>query len=65
MEWIRVEDRLPEKGVYVLGYGKNTTLGGLHYEQVKRNSDGCWCSVVNYSHVRITHWIPLPDPPKS
>lgn len=63
-EWISVEERLPEVGVYVWGYGKKSSLYGLNYEQVRLNKDGCWCAVYNYTHLSVTHWKPLPSPPE-
>ena len=63
MDWISVKERLPNTDEYVLGYGKESTLQDLNYEQVRLNSDLCWCSVNNYSHLVVTHWMPLPGNP--
>jgi hypothetical protein len=59
-EWIRVEDRLPEKGDYVIGYdGVSERVGEAVLcpwnptRIIFHNSDDC-C---------ITHWQPMPEPP--
>ena len=56
-EWISVEERLPEDGVWVLGYSTKSGRGGL-------------CNCLK-SYVRefgdyddTTHWLPLPEFPK-
>lgn len=55
--WISVDERLPEDGVWVLGYSAKSGRGGL-------------CNCLN-SYVRefgnyddTTHWLPLPEFPK-
>ena len=68
MEWIRVEDELPETDVDVLVmFGKNeppcqgVMMGHRSYRSrdwVIRNSYG------STTTTKITHWMPLPDPPK-
>lgn len=63
MNWINVKDKLPKTGEYVLGYGEKSSLHGQNYDQVRLNTDGCWCAVYNYTHLHVTHWMPLPDPP--
>lgn len=64
-EWISVKDRLPECGVNVL------VTDGIHQMVT-------WCEFVDgtfqwvdnfieYVNVRfkpVTHWMPLPEPPK-
>ena len=56
-EWISVEERLPEDGVWVLGYSAKSRRGGMC---------NCLKSYVrefgNYDDT--THWLPLPEPPK-
>jgi len=57
MEWISVKDRLPEIGVEVLIYEPGCLI------QINfRDDDDYWdCDGVVS---RITHWMPLPKPPK-
>lgn len=65
MEWISVKDRLPETRVDVLCYGKITSCGLLHYEQCFYNGKTFLSRRDhNYSHITITHWMLLPEPPK-
>lgn len=58
--WISVEDRLPESGVHVLCYGKNS-LGSLKYEvSVYAEEIDCWmCSKI----ADVIAWQPLPELP--
>ena len=55
-EWISVKDRLPEQGREVIAYSggvlKPTVFACQFWNQ---NYDG-WA--------RITHWMPMPQPPK-
>ena len=63
MEWVSVKDRLPEQGVYVLGFrpdavfdkNKITKLGKTQFENAEWLFEGI---------ERVTHWMPLPEPPK-
>ena len=52
-EWISVEDRLPEKGGYYLTVVENC-------ERV------CYSRLIldKFGHDGVTHWMPLPEPPK-
>ena len=64
MEWIKVEDRLPGKGTWsgdrVLVY---TEEGYTHTGFYEGEEAGEWWDKFNDSGL-ITHWMPLPDPPK-
>ncbi len=58
MDWISVKDRLPEEEVYILlydDYCKEIITGEL--------CNGNFCSY-DYIMPRVTHWMPLPEPPK-
>ena len=69
--WISIEDSLPEPYSNVILYTnyKATAYGffrGEYYEgkplfsmTMSNNAENSW-----YEEVRITHWQPLPDPPK-
>ena len=60
-EWISVKDGLPESG-------KESVLIGLRWGEV----DIGWCEddrwrsefVNEYEDGEVTHWMPLPNPPK-
>lgn len=64
-EWIPVSDRLPErtlppKDVLVyhdLGCGMFVDRAWYSYDK------GRWCSVLGMK-LKVTHWMPLPQPPK-
>ena len=52
-EWIPVTERLPEKNTWVLAYCK---YNGHVVDYLDIN--GLW------SYGNVTHWMPLPEPPK-
>ena len=60
-EWISVKDGLPESG-------KESVLIGLRWGEVDIGwcEDGRWRSefVNEYEDGEVTHWMPLPEPPK-
>lgn len=59
-EWISVKDRLPERFVYVLVM---TDFGEAAVARIKGN--GYWyIGWDNDQYAGITHWMPLPEPPK-
>lgn len=69
MEWISVKDRLPEDFGQYLGYIK--AYGKEWIEEVSFNNFN-WIVIhyqlytndFAYMYCNITHWMPLPDPPK-
>lgn len=64
MEWISVKDRLPEEsGLYL-------TYGGIYYNEKTKSE---FLKVVRFKNnficdfnpcAYVTHWMPLPEPPK-
>ena len=63
-EWISVEDRLPEADVAVLArcfYHESWRT--LVCYTSKRNTGEWYISAVG-QWVQVTHWMPLPQPPK-
>ena len=68
MNWISVKDRLPvnDDEVLVIGEGWD----GMYWWRIYFvDADGQWYTIegdtVNdLSAKRITHWMPLPEPPK-
>ncbi len=79
MEWIPFKDRLPEEGLIVLASSSNSSdvffywikaANCLEPRATFMNSDGWgfdysmnqedWCIYEE----KITHWMPLPEPPK-
>lgn len=63
-EWISVEDRLPENGLervlVFLRENDFTKYIGENKIDTDRYIDGKW---VRWSK-HVTHWMPLPEPPK-
>ena len=57
-EWISVKDRLPEFGRRVLILGNRKDGQFIYIDQIC--ADGNWL-LVNWE---VTHWMPLPQPPK-
>ncbi|WEE38370.1 MULTISPECIES: DUF551 domain-containing protein [unclassified Acinetobacter] len=76
MKWISVNEQLPELGVPVMAGSKSFGLGEFDWWFFERFADGdVWLwSRLNSSSLRgdfecdddyhITHWMPLPEPPK-
>lgn len=61
-KWISVEDRLPEHGDVVLCWHKAKDYP-IVLQLDKRS--GCWLDDQwDYGMGLITHWMPLPEPPK-
>ena len=65
-KWIPVTERLPKKEEYVLlWYAKNNRNPTLHAKNpaaVGRLTHGMF--IVDGCSVEVTHWMPLPEPPK-
>jgi len=66
MEWISVNDRLPEHGMFtILVYGRFTAdcpkrVMEVHYY---RRGNKCEFRSNNIKTKDVTHWMPLPEPP--
>ena len=64
-EWISVKDRLPEEGetVLVFGYWHEKFQPLMCYLSPHRKGE--WFTTVAGQQVyTVTHWMPLPQPPK-
>ena len=62
-EWISVDDRLPEPWEQVLIYSRHDFCESAFYIGVP----GEWCSTWNHEMLdadSVTHWMPMPNPPK-
>jgi hypothetical protein len=71
MDWISIKERLPMKNKRVLVYEslhKEVTIG-----EAPIGDDGFWSIVESFDQYSrdcsgisadITHWMPLPEPPK-
>jgi len=63
-KWIKVEDELPPLKTYVIGYVVNLYGRGKNYvSEVYFSSQQKWLIEENYE-CTVTHWMPLPEPPK-
>jgi len=68
MEWVKPEDELPEEGVKVIVLTDHYTkypdncYTGLKWGSIFHFSDTPKRDRIDFSSV--THWMPLPSPPK-
>lgn len=63
-KWISVEDRLPEIGTVVLGYAKHNPFSAYEVMLVRNLGNGFEMIRYHEYATSITHWMPLPEPPK-
>ena len=63
-EWISVKDRLPEDGEYVVCIAKRNPFSRF-MPMVARIEKNGWANPITEQYIsEITHWIPMPQPPK-
>ena len=67
-EWISVKDRLPEEGEYVLCVLKGFNYGGkiqvCKFVPANKFKDKPYFEHFRNGFPSVTHWMPLPQPPK-
>lgn len=65
-EWISVKDRLPDEHTTVLFYCGNLQKGFCELDVTKNRVTGWFLSWdgTRFSPSEVTHWMPLPEPPK-
>ena len=67
-EWIPVTDRLPEEGEYVLCVLKGFNYGGkiqvCKFVPADKFKDKPYFEHFRNGFPSVTHWMPLPEPPK-
>ena len=63
-KWISVKDSLPEIGTVVLGYAKHNPFSAYEVMLVRNLGNGF--EMIRYHEYTssITHWMPMPEPPK-
>ncbi len=61
-EWISVKDRLPKSRFVVLAYEK--PLNTINMSFYENNSESWIDCDSGYYLNSVTHWMPLPEPPK-
>ena len=63
-EWISVEDRLPENGGYVVCIAKRNPFSRF-MPMVARIEKNGWVNPITGQYIsEVTHWMPMPHPPK-
>ena len=63
-EWISVKDRLPEVGGYVVCIAKRNPFSRF-MPMVARIEKNGWVNPITEQYIsEVTHWMPLPTPPK-
>lgn len=60
MKWISVKDKLPNKKQEVICFDGKEVFSGVEYSE---KYGFTWIDL-GYTPNDITHWMPLPDPPK-
>ena len=63
-EWVSVEDELPKTGEYVVCIAKRNPFSRF-MPMVARIEKNGWVNPMTEQYIsEVTHWIPLPNPPK-
>ena len=63
-EWISVKDRLPDAGGYVVCIAKRNPFSRF-MPMVARIEKNGWVNPMTEQYIsEVTHWMPLPNPPK-
>ena len=60
MEWINVDDRLPEEYERVLSY--NSWHEKIKVDYIVFAPDPIWACTLAHQ-MKVTHWMPLPEAP--
>ncbi len=71
MEWISVEERLPETGeeviVFIAGFEEDGSLASYSVREgvlFGTHPNGWWQGLFLITEFLVTHWMPLPGPPE-
>jgi hypothetical protein len=63
-DWIKVEDRMPERGKEVVVYNAGFVMSAyVRSTEYFKKPVTPWMSN-NRPLYHVTHWMPLPEPPK-
>lgn len=60
-QWIPVKEKLPEEGVVVLVFSEGEPI---RTDFLVMCSSPLWGNTLTWSHNEVTHWMPLPKPPR-
>ena len=64
-EWISVEDRLPDEIGQYFAYATYDGMSVMEWRTPELNDDlQWWDGYGNPTSTTVTHWMPLPGPPK-
>ena len=62
--WISVQDRLPEVGGYVVCIAKRNPFSRF-MPMIARIEKNGWVNPMTEQYIsEVTHWMPIPNPPK-
>lgn len=66
-EWISVKNRVPKSYEVVLVCNIDSKVKSNRWVCAGQiNNEGYWCNQFDDSdHITVTHWMPLPEPPKN
>ena len=62
-KWISVKDRLPEEDGYYICNVRSFAFRGSFYQAMLKYDNGGFIEGSIYTD-DVTHWMPLPEPPK-
>ena len=63
-EWISVKDKMPQPGRYVACIAKRNPFPRF-MPMVARIEKNGWANPITEQYIsEVTHWLPLPEPPK-
>lgn len=65
MEWIDVNERLPRHHKSVLMFDSDTDMMVGYYDSKIQLWQGEYNEYVYDKATKVTHWMPLPEPPKN
>lgn len=54
-QWISVNDQEPDHSDRIISYGKRGVVVIVW--------DEIWCEPFDWTEVKFSHWMPLPEPP--
>ena len=67
MEWIDVKEKQPDGECLAIGYQNEMLIGYISTDRIGNQTfgTGFLCSNDHENLTHVTHWTPLPEPPKN